>query len=311
MHNHCWSTSILRTNSVMTSISRRQTLSLVLSGTAAFALGPPGAFAQSAAPALPMPRLVEPRADGTLALEMIESRHVFKSGGKPIPSRGFSTNYLGPVLRLRTGSTVRPAVANWLDEMTTVHWHGLMVPSEFDGGPHNPIAPGAVWKPELTIRQRPSTAWFHPHTHRETARQTYQGLAGMMIITDGGDRDRGLPDRYGIDDLPLIIQDRRLASADYAPDLIDLLHGFRGDTIVVNGLEGPVGRVPRGLVRLRMLNGANARNFEVALSDRRPMHVIASDGGYSQRPSASTAFLSRQASATKSSSTSPTERPSI
>jgi FtsP/CotA-like multicopper oxidase with cupredoxin domain len=52
----------------------------------------------------------------------------------------------------------------------------------------------------------------------------------------------------------------------------------------VNGAINPVGKVPRGLVRLRILDAANARNFYLRFSDERTFHVIASDGGYLATP---------------------------
>src|SRR5690606_22409459 len=66
--------------------------------------------------------------------------------------------------------------------------------------------------------------------------------------------------------------------------------GMRGDTLIVNGAIAPVARVPRGLVRLRLLNGANARNFDLRFGDGRTFHVIASDGGYLPAPVALTAL---------------------
>jgi FtsP/CotA-like multicopper oxidase with cupredoxin domain len=161
------------------------------------------------------------------------------------------------------------------------------VPSHVDGGPHNTISPGATWSPELTIRQPATTAWFHPHPHGDTARQVYSGLAGLMIISDGADGDRGLPMAYGLDDLPLILQDKRFRRGGelvYEPDMMDLMHGFLGDTLVVNGAIGPVARVPAGYVRLRLLNAANARIFDLRFSDHRPFFVIAGDGGLLAEP---------------------------
>jgi FtsP/CotA-like multicopper oxidase with cupredoxin domain len=60
--------------------------------------------------------------------------------------------------------------------------------------------------------------------------------------------------------------------------------GMRGDTLLVNGAIAPVAKVPRGLVRLRLLNAANARNFDLQFADGRTFHVIASDGGYLAAP---------------------------
>ena len=172
-----------------------------------------------------------------------------------MPARGISASYLGPVVRARRGSTVAFRVENRLNEETTLHWHGLWVPSHVDGGPHNAIKPGAVWSPEITITQPAATTWFHPHGHGTTARQVYSGLAGMMIISDGADGDRGLPSTYGIDDLPLVLQDKRFGRGGmliYDPDMMDVMHGFQGDTLVVNGAISPVARVPAGYARLRL-----------------------------------------------------------
>jgi blue copper oxidase len=161
------------------------------------------------------------------------------------------------------------------------------VPSQVDGGPHNTIKPGAAWSPRITINQPAATAWFHPHPHGSTARQVYSGLAGMMIISDGADRDRGLPETFGADDLPVVLQDKRFGRGGgiiYEPDMMDLMHGFQGDTLVVNGAIGPIAAVPLGYVRLRLLNAANARVFDLRFSDRRPFFVIAGDGGLLAEP---------------------------
>ena len=208
----------------------------------------------------------------TLALQ--KSRHRFGSGAA-VPSMGISSSYLGPVVRVRSGDTIPFRVENRLDEETTLHWHGLLVPSQVDGGPHNTIKPGAVWSPEITIKQAAATTWFHPHPHGNTARQVYLGLAGMMIVSDGADRDRGLPATYGVDDLPIVLQDKRFGRNGelvYEPTMMDMMHGFQGDTLLVNGAIGPVANVPAGIVRLRLLNAANARNFDLAL--RRPAAVL-------------------------------------
>ena len=72
----------------------------------------------------------------------------------------------------------------------------------------------------------------------------------MMIISDDGDRDRGLPETYGVDDLPIVLQDKRFGrdgKVVYEPDMMDMMHGFQGDILVVNGVIGPVASVPAGI----------------------------------------------------------------
>jgi cuproxidase len=275
--------------SIQASLTRRQ--ALLLSASAAAGLTVAGlprwaSGAPSTGPTLPIPQLIEARNGEPVTLSLQKTQHRFGSG-PAVPCQGISSSYLGPVVRVRSGDTIPFRVENHLDEETTLHWHGLLVPSHIDGGPHNTIGPGAVWSPEITIKQPATTTWFHPHPHGNTARQVYSGLAGLMIVSDGADRDRGLPAAYGIDDLPIVLQDKRFnrnGEPVYEPDMMDLMHGFRGDTLLVNGAIGPVARVPAGFVRLRLLNAANARTFDLRFADRRPFFVIAGDGGYLAEP---------------------------
>jgi blue copper oxidase len=113
----------------------------------------------------------------------------------------------------------------------------------------------------------------------------------MIIVDDGTDVRLGLPRTFGIDDLPLILQDRSFASdgsIEYETDGLDIVYGARGDTVIVNGVIAPVANVPPGMVRLRLLNAANAQNFVLRFSDQRTFHVIASDGGFLPAPVAVT-----------------------
>lgn len=271
------------------SFTRRQALMMSSAAAAGLALGGLPRWAGSApviAPSLPIPALIEARDSEQVTLTLQKTRHRFGAGAA-VAATGISSSYLGPVVRVRTGETIPFRVENRLDEETTLHWHGLLIPSHVDGGPHNTIKPGGVWTPELPVKQPPATTWFHPHPHGNTARQVYGGLAGMTIVSDGGDRDRGLPESYGLDDLPIVLQDKRFGRSGeliYQPTMMDLMHGFRGDTLLVNGAINPVASVPASFVRLRLLNAANARNFDLRLSDRRPFFVIAGDAGYLPEP---------------------------
>jgi FtsP/CotA-like multicopper oxidase with cupredoxin domain len=236
---------------------------------------------------LPIPTLIDAASQGnTIKLRVSAGRHEFYRG-KPTLTYGYSAPVLGPVLRLRRGDRVQMVVENALGVPTTVHWHGLLVPGEVDGGPQGVIGPGSTWRPTLEVDQPPATLWYHPHPHHDTARQTYMGLAGLIIVDDGSDSRLGLPHDFGIDDLPIIIQDRSFGSdgsLGYDAGELGTIYGVRGDTIIVNGAIAPVAKVPAGLVRLRLLNGANAQNFELRFSDRRRFHIIASDGGFLAEP---------------------------
>lgn len=85
----------------------------------------------------------------------------------------------GPLLRLREGDTVTMRVKNSLDEMTSVHWHGIILPTDMDGVPgisFKGIAPGETFTYTFEVKQA-GTYWYHGHT---LAEQT--GLYGPIVI---------------------------------------------------------------------------------------------------------------------------------
>lgn len=276
-------------------LTRREFIERGAAITAATLISPQSAYAQvqQFATPLPIPELRDARAqNGMIQLVAAEGRHSFLPG-MSTRTYGFSAPYLGPVLRLRKGDEVQITVENRLDRDTTAHWHGVLVPAAVDGGPHAAIKPGSTWRPVLKIDQPETTAWYHAHPHYDTGRQVYMGLSGLVIIEDGTGERLGLPRNYGVDDLPIIMQDRqfdRSGALIYAATGPSRMMGMRGDTLIVNGVFAPVAKVPRGLVRLRLLNGANARNFNLRFGDGRTFHVIASDGGYLPAPVAMTAL---------------------
>lgn len=246
---------------------------------------------------LPIPMLIDATKHGNAVdLKAMSGRHAFIKG-KPTRTYGYSAPVLGPVIRVRRGDEVEVAVENELKTVTTVHWHGLLVPGYNDGGPHQLIQPGESWRPILRIDQPAATLWFHPHPHHDTARQIYMGLAGVIIIDDGSDARLNLPRTYGVDDLPIVLQDRSFdsdGSIEYDNNdlnALDIAYGARGETIIVNGVVAPVAKIPAGLVRLRLLNAANAQNFDLRFNDRRTFHIIASDGGFLSAPVAATQLM--------------------
>jgi blue copper oxidase len=270
-------------------LTRRRFLEGGAAATAAAIVGGAPAYAQVPRfeTPLPIPQMRDARVqNGAIQLVAAHGRHAFLPG-RPSATYGFSAAYLGPVLRLHKGDEVEIAVENKLDRETTAHWHGVLVPAAMDGGPHASIKPGDTWRPVLRIDQPEATAWYHAHPHYDTGRQVYMGLAGMVIIEDGTGERLGLPRNYGVDDLPIILQDRRFdrnGALVYAAAGPSLMMGMRGDTLIVNGVFAPVAKVPPGMVRLRLLNAANARNFDLRFADGRTFHVIASDGGYLAAP---------------------------
>ncbi|HEX5596658.1 MAG TPA: multicopper oxidase domain-containing protein [Micromonosporaceae bacterium] len=198
---------------------------------------------------------------------------------------GFNGDYLGPTLRAKRGEQVMVNVVNGLAEETTVHWHGMHLPAEMDGGPHQPVAPGATWSPSWRIDQPAATLWYHPHPHGMTEKHVYRGLAGLFLLDDEHTSRLALPQRYGIDDVPVIVQDRNFDRHGQFDDGASFGGvGILGDTLLVNGTVGPYLDVTTERVRLRLLNGSTARSYNFGLADDRNFHLIGTDGGLLPAP---------------------------
>lgn len=205
--------------------------------------------------------------------------------GQTTPTWGINGNFLGPTLRAARGEKVRVRVTNELPEASSLHWHGMHLPAQMDGGPHQMIAPGATWAPEWEIEQPAATLWYHPHPHGRTGIHVYRGLAGLFIINDDHEASLGLPNTYGVDDLPFIVQDRKFDSEgrfDFAHHSFQSA-GVTGDTILVNGTVGPFFEPSREVNRLRLLNASNTRPYNFHFEDFRTFTVIGSDGGLLSR----------------------------
>ena len=86
----------------------------------------------------------------------------------------------GPLLRWREGDTVTLRVKNRLAEPTSIHWHGILLPSTMDGVPglsFKGIEPGGVFVYQFTLKQH-GTYWYHSHS----GFQEQQGVYGPLVI---------------------------------------------------------------------------------------------------------------------------------
>ncbi|WP_245586182.1 multicopper oxidase family protein [Solimonas soli] len=95
---------------------------------------------------------------------------------------GYNGGTPGPTLEAVEGERVRIYVTNRLPEPTSVHWHGILLPSGMDGVgglSQPPIAPGETFVYEFTLRQH-GTHLYHPHADENT--QMALGLMGLFII---------------------------------------------------------------------------------------------------------------------------------
>ncbi len=186
--------------------------------------------------------------------------------------------FWGPTLIIRKGDTVKMNVTNNLKDTTTVHWHGMHLPAIMDGGPHQPIAPGATWKPYWKVMNNAATYWYHPHLHMMAQEQLLMGLGGMMIVRDADEDKLALPRTYGVDDIPLALSDRAFTTAG------EISIEPYGDSMQVNGVIRAEYTVPSQVVRFRILNASTERSYNLGFSDGRKFSVITSDGGLLNSP---------------------------
>jgi len=162
-----------------TQLSRRNLITSAV-GLAAAASLPVPAWAKGAS--LPHAR----RGFGELSGEDIHltiGDHHFMTGVREGHAIAVNGSVPGPLIRLREGQNVRLHVTNNLQEDSSIHWHGLLLPFQFDGVPgvsFPGIAPGQTFTYEFPIRQA-GTYWWHSHS----GLQEQAGHYGPIVIESG------------------------------------------------------------------------------------------------------------------------------
>ncbi|MCF8416556.1 MAG: multicopper oxidase domain-containing protein [Crocinitomicaceae bacterium] len=206
--------------------------------------------------------------------------------GNATSTYGANGNLLGPTLILDKNSTVTINVTNSLMDTSTIHWHGMHVAPENDGGPHTVIPPGTTWSPVIPVMDWAATYWYHPHLHMHTNEHVQKGIAGMIIVRDNDEAALVLPRTYGVDDIPLVIQTKAFDTNNQIVVMSAL------DTaLMVNGTIDPVATVPAQVVRFRILNGSSERVYNLGLSNNQAFYQIASDGGLLTAPVSMTRLM--------------------
>lgn len=190
---------------------------------------------------------------------------------------GYSGTMPGPEIRLPQGARVQRRLRNALPQSTSTHWHGIRIDNAMDGvaGLTQPaVAPGETFDYDFIVPDA-GTYWYH--AHNRSFEQVARGLYGALIVEE--------PDPIDIDREEVLILDDWLLDPDTgqisepfgAPH--DLSHAGRiGNLVgtnVINNLTFDVDRHER--LRLRLINAANARLFELAL-DGLEGWIVAIDG---------------------------------
>jgi spore coat protein A, manganese oxidase len=275
---------------------------------------------------LPIPQKLIPaeRHNGleTYRVRMIETLHRFHSQLAPSRVWTYEGHYPGPTFEAVRGS---PIVVHWenllpsqhlfgVDETVhgamppapavraVPHLHGARTRSESDGLPEKWFPPGSKAEYHYPNQQQAATLWYHDHALGITRLNVYAGLSGLYLLRDETERSLQLPS--GEHEIPLMIQDRSFdkhGQLVYLPTFDDgsspppghWAPEFFGDQPVVNGTLYPYLEVEPRPYRLRILNNANSRFFNLYLNlSPRPTDVprlitleqIGTDGGFLPAP---------------------------
>lgn len=133
-------------------------------------------WARSGTPGLAAPSAT--LSGDEIALSIGHAR--FATGGRSGHAVTINGTLPGPLLRLREGQNVRIAVTNTLDEESSIHWHGILLPFQMDGVPgisFPGIRPRQTFVYEFAVRQA-GTYWYHSHSNMQEA----MGMLGAIVI---------------------------------------------------------------------------------------------------------------------------------
>lgn len=189
------------------------------------------------------------------------------------------------------------------------HLHGGENESVYDGYPEAWFTFDGKHGPDFKTskyyypnKQQSTTLWYHDHALGITRLNVYAGLAGFYLLRDKdhSSLDEKLCLPSGKYEIPLAIQDRMFNTdgsllfnnVGINPEIHPYwVPEFFGDTIMVNGKVWPNLNVDRHQYRFRVLNGSNARFYDLKMSNGMTFIQIGSDGGFLPKPVELTSLL--------------------
>ena len=191
---------------------------------------------------------------------------------------GYNGRVHGPTIEAVEGDRIRIYVTNRLPEATTVHWHGVLVPSGMDGVgglSQKPIEPGGTFKYEFTLRQH-GTFMYHPHHDEMTQMQL--GMMGLLIIHPQ-EAETAPPDR----DYAILLSEWKIEVGARRPDPNEMTD-FNVFTMNARSFPGTEALVAqRGeRVRIRIGNLSTMSHHSIHLHGA-SFTVVATDGGPIQK----------------------------
>lgn len=265
---------------------RRSLLSSVLAGAGAAFLGRSPAAAQEESGGVRTSQGYTPvrtpngttlpykMKDGVKEFHLIaeEIEHEF-APGTTAKCWGYNGSTPGPTIEAVEGDRVRILVTNNLPEHTTIHWHGLLLPSGMDGvgglsQPH--IPPGETFAYEFDLVQH-GTHMYHPHADEMV--QLAVGMMGMFIIHPKDGEDEPIDRDYAI-----MLHNWAIHPGTYRPDPNVMVEFdlWTMNSKVFPAIEYPIAQKDER-VRIRIGN-LSMWNHPMHLHGHQ-FHVTGSDGG--------------------------------
>ena len=186
----------------------------------------------------------------------------------------------GPLIEANIGDTIIAHFHNNLAEPLTVHWHGIRLDSDMDGGMQMmmPVMPGETFDYTFTVPDA-GFYWYHPHL--DGAKLIERGLYGRIIVhaPDEVTADCELP--LALDDILLDEDTQQVMPPD--TDMMRLM-GRLGNVLMANGKANRrIGLTAGETVLLRLVNPSNARFWDVYVEGQQ-IQVVATDGGWLAEP---------------------------
>lgn len=175
-----------------------------------------------------------------------------------------------------------------MQDTTNVHFHGLTIPANSEDGIDNFVAFQDSTNYNFTVNNRAGMYWYHPHYDKSAGKQVNIGLGGLFMVEDSEEDSLGLP--TGSREIFIVMQDKRFNDSDtmfYGPSISEQMAGYFGETILINGVHGPVKEVNTRIHRLRVINASTARIYNFGLTHVNDLgatedvglNIIGSDGG--------------------------------
>jgi len=215
-------------------------------------------------------------AEQPLKLEAKEGFYQFPFFDTQTAVWSYNDQIPGPLIRGRVGTTLVIDFANRLKEPSSIHWHGLRIENAMDGVPgvtQDPVGPGENFTYRLKLEDA-GTFWYHPHFN--SSEQLERGLKGVFIVEEA-EKQPWSQDWVWLMDDWLFQKDGTIYP--HFNTGRDLMHDGRwGNAPTINGNFRPEYQAKPGeRIRLRIINGANARVFSPHIEGL-SANIIAVDG---------------------------------